>query len=217
MAQFSRRKPIDEAVWDDFARAFTTCRASSRTRRRYERLRAQLEELDQDATARAATASFYLAVPPERVPRGHRRPGRGGARRRRRTSREPWTRVVIEKPFGHDLASAQRAQRTICTASSTSRQVFRIDHYLGKETVQNLLVLPLRQQHLRAALEPRVTSITCRSPWPRRSASRGAASSTRRPGVIARHRREPPAAAPAAHGDGAADRLRRPTRCATRR
>src|SRR6202041_1564035 len=51
----------------------------------------------------------------------------------------PFTRIVFEKPFGHDLASAQQLNETIATVFDES-QVFRIDHYLGKETVQNLLV-----------------------------------------------------------------------------
>src|SRR5208283_3912464 len=51
----------------------------------------------------------------------------------------PWTRIVFEKPFGHDLASARQLNDTIAAVFQES-QVFRIDHYLGKETVQNLLV-----------------------------------------------------------------------------
>src|SRR5207237_10898988 len=52
----------------------------------------------------------------------------------------PFTRVIIEKPFGHDLASAKELNRVAVT-TFRERQVYRIDHYLGKETVQNLLVL----------------------------------------------------------------------------
>jgi len=52
----------------------------------------------------------------------------------------PFTRVIIEKPFGHDLASARELNR-VAVSTFRERQVFRIDHYLGKETVQNLLVL----------------------------------------------------------------------------
>src|SRR5207244_5371392 len=52
----------------------------------------------------------------------------------------PFTRVIIEKPFGHDLQSAKELNRVAVT-TFRERQVFRIDHYLGKETVQNLLVL----------------------------------------------------------------------------
>ncbi|HEY7728372.1 MAG TPA: glucose-6-phosphate dehydrogenase [Candidatus Eisenbacteria bacterium] len=54
----------------------------------------------------------------------------------------PWSRVVIEKPFGHDLASARELNRRVHEVFDES-QVFRIDHYLGKETVQNILVLRL--------------------------------------------------------------------------
>ena len=52
----------------------------------------------------------------------------------------PWTRVIIEKPFGRDLESAHAAQRAASASVSHESQTFRIDHYLGKETVQNILV-----------------------------------------------------------------------------
>jgi glucose-6-phosphate 1-dehydrogenase len=58
----------------------------------------------------------------------------------RRGQAEPWSRLVIEKPFGRDLASAQHLN-TVALQAFTEDQIFRIDHYLGKETVQNILVL----------------------------------------------------------------------------
>ena len=61
------------------------------------------------------------------------------ARRARERAAASWTRVVFEKPFGHDLESARALNDAIASAFDES-QVFRIDHYLGKETVQNLLV-----------------------------------------------------------------------------
>ena len=77
---------------------------------------------------------YYLAVPPSAI---------GGivqATGSRREGRRGWTRVVVEKPFGHDLASARELQRTI-SEHFAEDEVFRIDHYLGKETVQNMLAL----------------------------------------------------------------------------
>ena len=73
------------------------------------------------------------------------RAGRGDASRRRPGSTEEvdeaqWRRVIVEKPFGTDLASAKTAQSACCTSTSSEEQIFRIDHYLGKETVQNLMV-----------------------------------------------------------------------------
>ena len=63
--------------------------------------------------------------------------------------------VVIEKPFGHDLDSARELNHQVNAVFHES-QVFRIDHYLGKETVQNILVFRFAQRHLRADLEPQL-------------------------------------------------------------
>ena len=100
--------------------------------RLYEAIRSHLESAG-DATG----VLFYLAVPPsvyEEVIKGL---GAAGLS----TERSPtaWRRIIVEKPFGHDLASA-RALNALLHEHFDEAQVFRIDHYLGKETVQNLLV-----------------------------------------------------------------------------
>ena len=77
---------------------------------------------------------FYLALPPGAFPSAIQRLGAAGLNRS-----SGWSRLVIEKPFGHDLASARELNRLVHEYFDES-QVFRIDHYLGKETVQNLLV-----------------------------------------------------------------------------
>src|SRR5262249_27865788 len=66
--------------------------------------------------------------------------GRGGVEIGKRRSRDGWNRLVIEKPFGHDLESAQELNALLAREFDES-EVFRIDHYLGKETVQNMLAL----------------------------------------------------------------------------
>ena len=91
---------------------------------------------------------FYLAVPPPAFPTivealGKRRDARG------------WTRLIVEKPFGHDLESARTLTAKLLEYFRED-EIFRIDHYLGKETVQNMLALRLRERHLRADLEPPV-------------------------------------------------------------
>jgi len=63
--------------------------------------------------------------------------------------------VVIEKPFGHDLESARALNRQV-NAVFHEEQVFRIDHYLGKETVQNILVFRFAKRNFRADLEPQL-------------------------------------------------------------
>ncbi len=84
---------------------------------------------------------FYFAAPPAAYETLLRQLGRSGLVSRR-TPDGPWSRVVVEKPFGHDAASARDLNRRIHEVFDES-QVFRIDHYLGKETVQNILVFRL--------------------------------------------------------------------------
>src|SRR5262249_6905640 len=79
---------------------------------------------------------FYLAVSPDLYPAIVTNLGASGLGR----EDGGWRRVIIEKPFGRDLASARELNRTVAAHFHES-QVFRIDHYLGKETVQNILVL----------------------------------------------------------------------------
>jgi glucose-6-phosphate 1-dehydrogenase len=91
-----------------------------------------LNELDQ-TRGTAGNRVYYLALPPSAIEEiivqmGQRR-ATGG-----------WTRVIVEKPFGHDLESARRLNEQISSYFDES-EIFRIDHYLGKETVQNMLVL----------------------------------------------------------------------------
>ena len=140
VSQFSRRQPIDAAAWNDFERGISYVRGAASEPATYEALRAHLEQIDAERGTRG-NRLFYLAVPPAEfgpiveglrasrlvAPAGQEKTG--GA----------WTRVVFEKPFGHDLASARVLNEAVAAAFDEA-QVFRIDHYLGKETVQNLLV-----------------------------------------------------------------------------
>ncbi len=89
--------------------------------------------------------------------------------------------IVIEKPFGHDLDSARDLNHKVNAVFNES-QVFRIDHYLGKETVQNLLVFRFANGDSSETRSGNAITLTMyRSPWPKPSASRAAAHSTRRP------------------------------------
>ena len=87
--------------------------------------------------ADAARRLYYLAVSPDLTPAIVEQLGEAGMNRE--ADPDGWRRLIIEKPFGHDLASARRST-SVCTASFREDQVYRIDHYLGKETVQNILV-----------------------------------------------------------------------------
>jgi glucose-6-phosphate 1-dehydrogenase len=136
--KFARVRPVDEAVWENFAKGIFYVRGDFNDPEAYLRLNQRLQECDR-TRGTGGRRIYYLAVPPNFFPvisefLGAEKmvtdPERGG----------PFTRVIIEKPFGHDLASAKELNRVAVT-TFRERQVFRIDHYLGKETVQNLLVL----------------------------------------------------------------------------
>ncbi len=131
----------DPASWEGFARRLFYVQADLNDPAGYEQLRVTLERLDRERGT-GGNRLFYLATGPELYGQivtrlGEHRlvhrpaPGADGDR--------PWMRVIVEKPFGRDLASAQELNHTLLRVFRES-QIFRIDHYLGKETVQNILV-----------------------------------------------------------------------------
>jgi glucose-6-phosphate 1-dehydrogenase len=103
----------------------------------YGRLSALLDQLDRERGA-GGNRLFYLSTPPSFFPVTVAHLGAAGLARHKEPGKN-WTRIVIEKPFGRDLASARELNRVV-TEVFDEEQVYRIDHYLGKETVQNLLV-----------------------------------------------------------------------------
>jgi glucose-6-phosphate 1-dehydrogenase len=103
----------------------------------YKRLAQRLEELDGGGSL-AGNRLYYLATPPDVYPKIVEQ--LGAANLARPKSDKSWTRIIIEKPFGHDQASARELNERVLRVFDES-QVYRIDHYLGKETVQNMLVL----------------------------------------------------------------------------
>jgi len=132
------RFPIDEDVWEGFARRLRYLSAPFDDRRGFELLRAMLEEEDRRRGTRG-NRLFYLATAPEFFPVIAESLGAVGLADEGHGT-ERFARLVVEKPFGHDLGSSRRLN-TRLGAVFRERQVYRIDHYLGKETVQNLLVL----------------------------------------------------------------------------
>jgi glucose-6-phosphate 1-dehydrogenase len=127
------RTPVTEPEWSGFAAFLHWVRGSFDDPDFYRALAQQLDELKSSAGTGGNTL-YYLSVPPSQFPVVVD----GLARQRSRTARA-WRRAVIEKPFGRDLASSTALNRQVHRAFEES-QVFRIDHYLGKETVQNILV-----------------------------------------------------------------------------
>jgi glucose-6-phosphate 1-dehydrogenase len=132
VAQYSRTRPLNEEVWRSFAEQLYF--VATPDERGYESLRETLERLDEELGTHA-NRLFYLATPPSAYASivtaigAHDLRGRTG-----------WARVVVEKPFGHDRESARQLTEVIQTVFRED-EVFRIDHYLGKETVQNILVM----------------------------------------------------------------------------
>jgi glucose-6-phosphate 1-dehydrogenase len=102
----------------------------------FTRLAQRLDELDRVGQL-GGNRLFYLATPPDVYPHVIEQLGRAGLAKPKGNG--SWTRVIIEKPFGHDGASARDLNAKILRVFDES-QVYRIDHYLGKQTVQNLLV-----------------------------------------------------------------------------
>ncbi|NEQ65622.1 MAG: glucose-6-phosphate dehydrogenase, partial [Symploca sp. SIO2D2] len=122
-----------EEVWKDFAEGLFYCSGNMDQPESYQKLKAFLGELD-GKRGTMGNRVFYLAVSPKFFPEALRQLGAADM------VNDPMKhRLVIEKPFGKDLSSAQALNRVVQKVCKES-QVYRIDHYLGKETVQNLLV-----------------------------------------------------------------------------
>ncbi|MBM3890715.1 MAG: glucose-6-phosphate dehydrogenase, partial [Verrucomicrobia bacterium] len=136
--KYSRLQPMLPEVWKDFGQAIGYHVAELDDPAGYVSLRQRLEQIDRDRGI-GGNRLFYLATPPEQFPSILRQLAAAGLATKTPRA-HPWSRVVIEKPFGHDLASA-RALNAEVAAALDEAQVFRIDHYLGKETVQNILAL----------------------------------------------------------------------------
>jgi glucose-6-phosphate 1-dehydrogenase len=103
----------------------------------YQQLKTLLHRLDRERGT-SGNRLFYLATPPSFFPVIVKHLGAVGLAKPK-FPEQSWTRIIIEKPFGRDLASARELNRVV-TEVFREEQVYRIDHYLGKETVQNLLV-----------------------------------------------------------------------------
>jgi glucose-6-phosphate 1-dehydrogenase len=134
--QFATR-PVDDSVAERLLQCVTSIEADPGDPISFDALRAQLEELEV-ARRTGGNRLFYLATPPTAFAPISRELGRTGLLKEEPNG--PWRRLVIEKPFGTDLASAKALNEELLKIVD-EHQIYRIDHYLGKETVQNILVL----------------------------------------------------------------------------
>ncbi len=136
LAKFSRTKPVDDKVWSVFSKNIFYCVGDMTDAAAYQRLEQKLSGFQKPALRE--NLLFYLATQPSQfgvvaeqlhlaklLQKGTNNVGMG--------------RIIVEKPFGHDLASAETLNQEL-TRFANEQQVFRIDHYLGKETVQNILM-----------------------------------------------------------------------------
>lgn len=135
---FSRVKPVDDAIWNQFSERLHYHISEFHDDAGYQSLKALLELIDQKNGTKGNRV-FYLSTPPSYFPLIVEKLSKNGLLYDEATTHDKWSRVIIEKPFGRDLKSALDLQKEL-THYLAESQIYRIDHYLGKETVQNLLV-----------------------------------------------------------------------------
>jgi glucose-6-phosphate 1-dehydrogenase len=133
--QFARLKVPNDNVWARFASSLVYVPGDPTGPELYGRLRQVLEDVERKRGG-PANRLYYLSTPPSLYDDIIVQLGKAGLA----AEEGGWTRIIIEKPFGHDLRSAQELNELV-TSVFREEQVYRIDHYLGKETVQNVLAL----------------------------------------------------------------------------
>ncbi|MGH3425271.1 MAG: glucose-6-phosphate dehydrogenase, partial [Nocardioidaceae bacterium] len=133
-AKAHARTPFRQEVWDQLAEGFRFVPGSFDDDEAFEKLVTTAQDLDAVRGTRGNHA-FYLSIPPAFFPTVVGQLKKHGLAESEGGS---WRRVVIEKPFGHDLESAKELN-SVVSEVFPQESVFRIDHYLGKETVQNIL------------------------------------------------------------------------------
>jgi glucose-6-phosphate 1-dehydrogenase len=135
--QFSRYAPVQPHIWESFAQSLFFMQGDFSDSASFRTLGKCMEEIDA-AHATQGNRVFYLATPPSVFAEISQMLGEIGLVTDCAVGEE-WTRIVIEKPFGRDLTSARRLNSELLIVFKED-QIYRIDHYLGKETVQNIIV-----------------------------------------------------------------------------
>ena len=130
------RTPFRDAVWEQLSEGVRFVSGSFSDDAAFDELAETVRKIDAERGT-GGNYAFYLSIPPGQFPTVVQQLKRSGLSD---SHGHGWRRVVIEKPFGHDLASAQELNATL-DGVFPPEAVFRIDHYLGKETVQNILAL----------------------------------------------------------------------------
>ncbi len=128
--------PFRDDIWEDFQNHLFYFSGNLEADETYEKIRAKMDQILTPCEGGQKDVVFYLALPPHMVPGVVQMLDRHGI------GKQPLctTKVIVEKPFGKDVSSARELDRLL-SASFEERQIYRIDHYLGKETVQNIIFL----------------------------------------------------------------------------
>lgn len=130
------RTPFHEATWSQFRDGLRFVSGTFDDDDAFDRLARTVRELD-ETRGTGGNHAFYLSIPPDYFPPVVEQLARSGLNN---DQNEAFRRIIIEKPFGHDLSSAQELSRVLHGVFD-EQETFRIDHYLGKETVQNILAM----------------------------------------------------------------------------
>ena len=133
LKESEKTEHLEEQQWEEFSQCLHYMAGELDDGNTYEQISARLEELAREGASK--NRLFYLATPPSLFSVIVKKLGESGLAK----EDEHWSRIVIEKPFGRDLDSAKALNAEVLQVFNES-QVYRIDHYLGKETVQNILV-----------------------------------------------------------------------------
>ncbi|PYL24909.1 MAG: glucose-6-phosphate dehydrogenase, partial [Verrucomicrobia bacterium] len=133
--KFSRQAVRDE-IWKTFAQSIFYHQSEFGDEAGYKTLAKRLDKIDKESGTRGNRLFYFAAAPDQFEPILKHLKAAG----LNETCKGSWARVIVEKPFGTDLASARELNR-IVRNSFTEEQTYRIDHFLGKETAQNILVL----------------------------------------------------------------------------
>ena len=130
--EFSRNGKVDEERWEKFSKCLKYFRADFTDKKSIDDLHEEINTIEKDWN-KSANRIFYLSVSPRFVDTISKNLSESGA-----ASNKKKARIIVEKPFGRDLNSAKELNKSLTKCFDES-QIYRIDHYLGKETVQNIL------------------------------------------------------------------------------
>ena len=136
VVEFSENQPVDSTKLDEFAKNIFYLPLNTAEVKEYDKLKSRLAELNTSISG-GGNVIYYLSTPPAMYEVIAKNLGANGLQKQ--GNGDGWKRLIIEKPFGLDLDSAQKLNKSLQKIFSEN-QIYRIDHYLGKETVQNVLV-----------------------------------------------------------------------------